>query len=449
MKQNKLFYQTRWRLTLWYAGVMGLILSLCGAAVYNAMAHAHWVALNSELKSVAGALHDDIEPTLRQPGQLELSSWQLLPDACLAGSICRPQAAAPKRHILGAINQGDRYYMHLFDRSGRLVALAGVHPQEMSPVLNKESWQTFSDRKGNRYRQISLSLHTQNYIPWGYMQVGQNLKDFDDYLATLRWILGLGLPMAMGLVGVSSWLLAGLAMQPIRQSYQLLQQFTADVAHELRTPLAALQATVESTPPMSALPTLEAQDRQQIIQRQLNRLSQLVTDLLFLCRLDQQALPAKRSSCCLSDLTCDLVEEFEDLAVAASIKLTKDIRVPQPLYITGDSEQLYRLVSNLIANAIQYTPAGGQVTVILNSSYDQALIQIQDTGIGIAPEDRKRIFERFYRVNSDRSRSTGGSGLGLAIADAIVQAHHGSLQLQSELGKGSTFTIHLPLEVLG
>ncbi|MBW4545334.1 MAG: ATP-binding protein [Symplocastrum torsivum CPER-KK1] len=113
----------------------------------------------------------------------------------------------------------------------------------------------------------------------------------------------------------------------------------------------------------------------------------------------------------------------------------------------GDEEQFYRLISNLIINAIQYTPAEGQVTVVLDHSDHQALIQIQDTGIGIAPSEQTQIFDRFYRVNSDRSRHTGGSGLGLAIAKAIVQAHQGGLQVHSELGKGSTFTIRLPLGV--
>jgi signal transduction histidine kinase len=161
--------------------------------------------------------------------------------------------------------------------------------------------------------------------------------------------------------------------------------------------------------------------------------------------MDQQALPGQRLPCCLNDLITDLVEECEDLASAANVRLTKDVRVQQPLYVTGDVQQLYRLVSNLIVNAIAYTPAGGQVSVILDRSHDQALIQVQDTGIGIAPEDHNRIFERFYRVSGDHSRSTGGSGLGLAIATAITQAHHGNLQLQSELGSGSTFTLQLPL----
>jgi signal transduction histidine kinase len=160
--------------------------------------------------------------------------------------------------------------------------------------------------------------------------------------------------------------------------------------------------------------------------------------------MERQSLPVRLQLCCLNDIVSDLVEELATLAIAAGVTLRSDIRVDKPLHILGDEEQLYRLVSNLIVNAIQYTPKDGQVNVILDRNENQAIVQVQDTGIGIAPEHQQRIFDRFYRVSSDRSRTSGGSGLGLAITFAIVQAHHGSLQLQSELGKGSTFTIRLP-----
>ncbi|TAG88987.1 MAG: two-component sensor histidine kinase, partial [Oscillatoriales cyanobacterium] len=117
----------------------------------------------------------------------------------------------------------------------------------------------------------------------------------------------------------------------------------------------------------------------------------------------------------------------------------------QATMILGDEVQLYRMVTNLITNAIHYTPPGGLIFAILDRTDKEALIQVQDTGVGIAPAEQTRIFDRFYRVQSDRSRATGGAGLGLSIASAIVVAHQGSIQVESELGKGSTFTIRLPL----
>lgn len=443
MNQNKLFNRTRWRLASWYALVMGFILSLSALGLYKAIAHAHLVALDRELESVAGTLHDSIELKLKQPGRLELVLEQLLPNLCDRATNCIKEQTSSQRHVLSAINQG-HYYIRLFDNSGRLIATAGAHPEGLPEVLNKELWQNLQDGKGNVYHQISLSLHTQDNRDWGYFQVGRSLEEFDDYLNTVKLILKLGLPTTMFLVACASWWLAGLAMQPIYQSYRQIQQFTADAAHELRTPLAATQATVESTLSMPNLDEQEARDILHTIERQNRRLIQLVADLLFLARLERQPVPVRRK-CCLNDVVSDLVEEFDELAFGAGVALKAVLGANQPLLVIGDEDQLYRLVSNLIINAIQYTPKGGLVRVVLNHSDHQALITIQDTGIGIAAEEQTLIFDRFYRVNSDRSRNTGGSGLGLAIAQAIVQAHHGSLQVQSELGKGSIFTIKLPL----
>ncbi|MFB2920643.1 two-component system sensor histidine kinase RppB [Aerosakkonema funiforme] len=431
MNQNKLFSQTRLRLATSYAVVMGFILSLCGFGVYEAIVHAHWQTLDRELETVAGTLHDSIENKLKLPGRLEPIEEKLF------------SVPPSKRHTLGAIYQGN-YYVRLLDRSERIVAEIGFVPLGLPVRSPKATWQNLKDSDGNRYHQISLSLHTQDNLAWGYMQMGRSLKDLDDHLKTVKLVLFFGLPIAMILVGGSSWWLAGLAMQPIYQSYRQIQQFTADAAHELRTPLAATQATVESALEMPQMDELEVRDILRTIERQNRRLIQLVADLLLLARLERQTVPMRLKPCCLNDLVVDLIEEFEALAIANGLILAADIREKYPVEVVGDEEQLYRLVSNLMVNAIQYTPAGGKVIVVLYRSDRHAAIEVQDTGIGIAPSEQKRIFDRFYRVNSDRSRSTGGSGLGLAIAIAIVQAHGGNLQVQSELSKGSTFTIRLP-----
>ncbi|WP_017315866.1 two-component system sensor histidine kinase RppB [Mastigocladopsis repens] len=446
MNQNKLFRLTRLRLASWYALVMALILSLCGFGVYQAVSHAHWVTLDRELESVAGTLHDSIELKLQQPGRLEPVLKQLLPNICVVGDRCIQEQLTFKRHTESAINQG-YYYVRFFDNSGRLFAIAGSYPEGLSPVLNKELWQTLKDSKGNLYHQISFVLHTQDNRDWGYIQVGRSLEDFSSYLNAVKLILVFGLPVAMGLVGIASWWLAGLAMQPIYQSYRQIQQFTADVAHELRTPLAATRATVESALMMPQLDETEARDILQTVERQNLRLTTLVADLLLLSRLDRQPMPMRREPCCLNEIVSDLIEEFAAMASSAQVKLASSIRVHQPLNITGNCEQLYRLISNLIVNAIQYTRVGGQVIVVLDRNGTHAVISVQDTGIGIPQQELKRIFDRFYRVMGDRSRSTGGSGLGLAIAQAIVKAHYGSLNVQSELGKGSTFTIQLPFDI--
>ncbi|MDJ0801140.1 MAG: ATP-binding protein, partial [Calothrix sp. MO_167.B12] len=439
MKQNKLFQRTRIRLALWYAIVMGFILTVCGFGLYTAVYHAHSEALDRELEFIAKTLHNNLELKLKQPGRLEPVVKEFLPNICLVESDCTQKQSSSQRHILNAINQG--YYVRLFDKPGNLIAIAGSYPEKISLTLNKQLWQTIKDNKGNIYHQMSLSLHTRDNQDWGYIQVGRNIADINDYMDAVKLSLVVGLPMAMIMVAVAGWWLAGLAMKPIYQSYRQIQQFTADAAHELRTPLAASQATVESALLTPDLDTVEIWDILRTIKRQNQRLTSLVADLLMLSRFDRQSIPMKRELCCLNDVIHDLVEEFAAMAISAQLKLTSAINVDEEINIVGDSEQLYRLVANLIVNAIQYTPTQGKVTIILDRSDHYAIIQVKDTGIGIPKTEISRIFDRFYRVNSDRSRHTGGSGLGLAIAKAIVKSHQGSLNVQSEFGKGSTFTI--------
>jgi len=447
MRQNQLFNQTRRNLALAYAGVMGLILTLLGIGVYRAIAHAHWIALDQELESVAGTLHDSLELKLQQPNHLEPIIYDFLPNLCQVNTSCIKSPSNPQRHLLGVMNKGD-YYVRLFNSSGKLLAIAGNYPEGLSENFNKTEWQSLSDQDGNIYHQISLSLHTKNQQDWGYFQVGRSLKDFEDYLGRVKWALKIGLPISLLLVLGASWWLSGLAMQSIYHSYRQIQQFTADAAHELRTPLAATQATVESALLMPELDEKETRDILKTIKRQNQRLTQLVADLLLLARMDRQSDPLSHQLVNLNDLVNDLVEELAALARAAKITLISEIEVKGSLEILGDSEQLYRLVSNLMINAIQYTNPGGKVTVILNMIDNQAIIQVKDTGIGIALSEQKHIFDRFYRVQRDRSRHTGGAGLGLAIAMAIAQAHKGSLTVNSEQEQGSTFTIKLYFERL-
>ncbi len=233
-------------------------------------------------------------------------------------------------------------------------------------------------------------------------------------------------------------------MQPIYQSYQQQQQFTANAAHELRSPLASLLATVEAILRVPQSNPQQMQTMLQTVERQGRRLSHLIADLLFLTSLEQNSSPKPFQPCCLNDLISDLTEEFLELATIAEIHLVNQIP-NYKIYVLGNESQLYRLVSNLIANAIQYTPSGGHVVISLTARDRTAFISVKDTGIGIASAQQTRIFERFYRVDSDRSRKTGGTGLGLAIVQAISQVHQGSIQVQSELGQGTIFTLRLPL----
>ena len=453
--QIRLFNQTQWRLAAWYGTVMGLFLSLCGVVVYQVMIRSYLLSIDRELEAVTGTLHSVIEPNLKQPKRLEPVFQTVLPNLCLPDSDCSTnkipthiQLVHSQHGIFSTFYQDKIYYVRFISTSKNLIAVAGVSAEELPQNIQTQGWQTLKNTRGIRYSQKSLALHTQNNQLWGYIQVGRSLKELDNRLRAFKLILAFGVPTTILLVSGSSWWLAGLAMRPINRSYKQLQQFTSDVSHELRTPLAAVNAKVETVLDSSHISKQQARDVLESVKRQNFRVAELVQDLLLLSRLEQKTLKTQKQPCCLNTLIDDLIEEFSALAKASSLQLTSSILSDQPLYVIGDEDQLLRLLSNLIANAIKYTPASGKINLILKKNNSDAVIEIIDTGIGISTQEQKLIFDRFYRVNESRSRRSGGSGLGLAIAQVIAQAHGGKIRVQSQLNKGSTFSFRIPLKVV-
>ena len=446
MEQNKLFRETRWRLAIWYSGVMGVILTISALGVYEAIAHAHRITIDREVESVASTLKDTLEPSLKEAGKLEPEIQKIWPSLCFLPASCLNETKNAKEYFEPQI-YGQNYYIIFLDNQRELLALGGDIPEEFKLTENRNKWYTFKAKNNHRYRQITLLLQTEAKNNWGYLQLGRSMVDFDDYMAAIRWIMLLGLPVTTILVSGASWWLAGLAMKPIYQSYRQIQQFTADAAHELRTPLAAIRATVESSLRLSSLTEEEIKSTLEVVQRQNYRLSQLVGDLLLLTRMDRQILPLTTTGedlVLLQDAVNDILEELAALARRTNVELKLDFKIEKILKLKGNETQLYRAIINLVTNAINYTPHGGRVILILDCSHGFALIKVQDTGIGIGIVEQKRIFERFYRVEDHRSRNTGGFGLGLPIAKAIALSHGGNIEVESELGKGSTFTMKLP-----
>ncbi|PZO37342.1 MAG: two-component sensor histidine kinase [Shackletoniella antarctica] len=443
-KLNRLFRRSRWQLTGWYTGVMAVVLAISALGMYEAIAHAHRVSADRELKSVAEAVHDNLEKSLTANGQTESGSPDLLPSLCLTGDPC----LAPFEHSQNHYHPDDlysgNYYIRVLGTDGTLIATAGDYPQGLSSPDADSLWQTLHDGSGQPYRQVILPLYAlddQQLV--GRVVVGRSLNDFAAYLATVRWNMALGLPLALALIAAAGWWLAGVALEPVQLSYRNIQQFTADAAHELRTPLSAVQATTESVIRLPDISDAEARDTLQVIARQNHRLTRLVSDLLLLSRLDiQTSTPGL--ACCLQDVLSDIEEEMAALAIAKGIYLWLDQPAAPPLIVIGHEEQLYRLVLNVVSNALQHTSADGKVTIRLRAVDKHALITVEDTGAGIHYNDQPRIFDRFYRIEKDRSRQSGGAGLGLSIALAIAQAHGGDIQVKSEVGKGSCFTIQLP-----
>ena len=457
MHQNRLFNRTRIQLTVTYAIVIGIITLMSGFAIHLVLIRAFERTVNRELDTLSGTVHDTLEAVLEQPGIVNPISIDLLPGLCVTGKVCAPIKTNAK---IAELTQKQGYCLRLLNLTGQEIATLGTKPhpfalQTTSPPTHshpKTHWETITDPSGERYHIHTLPLKTIDNRDWGYLQVAQSFQQLDEYMGSLHLILIFGIPLAMLLIGGASWWLSGLAMQPIYHSYQQMQQFTADAAHELRTPLAVTRIAVESALDADSL-ELESRTNLEIAQRQIRQLTLLAEDLLWLSRLEAKQLPLKLQPCCLNDLVSDLEEELAPLAISSSLDLRLEILPRQPLSVIGDCDRLYRAIANLITNAIQYTPAGGVVTIGLAYSERNAIITIEDTGIGIAAADLPHIFDRFYRVQTDRARNTGGTGLGLAIASAIIRSHQGTIQVQSQINssqtasRGTIFTVRLPAKM--
>ena len=223
----------------------------------------------------------------------------------------------------------------------------------------------------------------------------------------------------------------------------LRRNMLADVSHELRHPIhiiaGNLQAILDGVYPLS----MEEIDR---LLDQTQNLTTLVDDLHELALAEAHDLPMEMRETDVNALVANTVEIFQPLAGDKGIALKTELS-PQPIFAQVDAPRIRQALQNLLGNALRYTPQGGQVKVVMNSSEGNVVIQVQDTGIGIPPEEIERVFDRFYRVDSSRDRDLPGTGLGLAVAQAIVQSHGGRVEAQSQgVDQGSTFTMILPIE---
>ncbi|MPZ70662.1 MAG: hypothetical protein GEU71_14205 [Actinobacteria bacterium] len=223
---------------------------------------------------------------------------------------------------------------------------------------------------------------------------------------------------------------------------QVRKEFVANASHELKSPVAGLRALAEAiTEAMEDDPENATRFAHRLVEES-ERLSRLIVDLLDLSRLENPSL-VPRAEVDLSQVTEREVEALRGDAGEKAIRLRLELPA-LPISVHGDEAQLGLIVRNLVENAIRYTPDGGQIEVRLGVIGSDALLEVEDTGIGIPLEAQKRIFERFYRVDKARARDHGGTGLGLAIVKHAVDLHGGTVAVESELGRGTTLSVRLP-----
>ena len=306
--------------------------------------------------------------------------------------------------------------------------------------------------KHNLNRFITLTVRGYNYRCYSTtyvkddttytLQVFQNInteKLLMRYLIT--FLIGVGLVGILILIPIS-YFLAGVSVKPIKETFDQQKEFIADASHELRTPLTVIQTNVEVLR-MKEDEVLSDNIRWlNNIQSESETMAGLIKELLLIAQADHKKIDIQRENFDISALCAEVVDLMFDVAKDHDILLKGAI--PKGIEYYGDDDKLKQAIRILVDNAIKYTPGGGAVTLTLLDTGKNVIVAVQDTGVGLSEADQKKIFSRFYRVDNARHRESGGVGLGLNIADMVVKEHGGKIEIDSELNKGSTFSIVLP-----
>ncbi|MDY0262170.1 heavy metal sensor histidine kinase [Syntrophotalea acetylenica] len=364
-----------------------------------------------------------------------------------------------------------------------------------SPAINMASLQraashgmlleTSNDTAGvDPMRLLTLAIPLQNQDML-FLQIGTGTGLVHESLRELRTTMLVFSPLVLLTVAMMGWFLAGRTLAPVEnltramrrinvdnlshrlpvrssgdeltllstsfnsmlerleESFRKIKQFSGDASHELRTPLTILRGETEVALRWAKTP----EDFRKVLKsgmEEIDRMSRIIEDLLLLAKSEGGEKPLAIREMSLSDLLQELYLQGRSLAQPKSIDLVLHPNVTEEIRILGDKMRLRQVFLNLIANAVNYTPDGGRVEIALSVNDDDAIVTVSDTGIGIPAEHLPHIFDRFYRVDRARNRDDGGTGLGLAIVDSFVKAHGGQVEVTSEPGEGSVFTVFLP-----
>lgn len=375
-----------------------------------------------------------------------------------AGNVAEAQAYFNQHPGLtledaGYKSTNDRLFFYVFNQDGRLsnFARASFHiePFILDVVSNwqaQEGEVSVFGRKNEREQVTRIMMTAKTVVnDDGSVQtvyVGKDVTAMYNGLQKSTYamvVLGI---VALLLATVLGHILSGRAMVPLREAYEKQRQFAADASHELRTPLAVVMASADL---LENDPSITSPFLKQVIadvRDEVKKMTRLVSDLLLVARSDNKALKLKLQKFDAAELLSQTARLMQPLADKKHIAL--DIRNCDAHVIQADEQKIKQLMLILVDNAVKYTPDGGEVHVGFEKApQGRVRFFVQDTGIGIAKEDQRRIFDRFYRVDKARSREMGGNGLGLSIAQEIVNLHQGSIEVTSTLGKGTRFTVEL------
>jgi two-component system OmpR family sensor kinase len=469
-----LFKTIKFKMTLWYVAILGIILSCFSFFLYVTLADSLYKGVDNKIRTMA----EIVASTVRSPVGVGTSMADL--DQIMAERFgIRP---------LGR-------FIQILDESGRI----GDRSTNLRDVQIPISVQTMkAASKGvvtfetvqvmGKYplRVVTMPI-MENEKMAGTVQVGSSLEGVEETLHQLLLILLIAVPAALLIASAGGLFLANKALRPVdaitqiarrigsgdlsqririkrvndelgrlastfnemiaklEKSFRQVKRFTADASHELKTPLTILRGEVE----VGLKKKRGLKEYEQILAsnlEEINRMSRIVEDLLTLSRADMGELTMEREEIELSALAREVWRDLRLLAKKKRIQLKfMDNGFTR---VEGDPLFLRQLILNLTENGLKYTRPGGEVAVRVKGDRDQGVVRllVTDTGVGIPQKDLKRIFDRFYRVDKARSRETGGTGLGLSICQWIAQAHEGRIAVESQVGKGSTFTVTLPMK---
>lgn len=464
-----LFQATRRRLAIWYTAITAILLLLFASGMYLYVHNTLIERIDDTLDHVVEIVERSlvIEPIKSQSNQLRVNV----------------EASFPNN---SENTEDDRIDLEWFDPNGEL--LWSTFSEKLNiPVHHNFTGETVQiegmggwGEPTQLLRQVTKRIKKRKQV-LGYLRVSHPWFEVTKPSHELIFDLASWTSLMILSVAASGWFLSGKAMEPIRESYQRLKQFTADASHELRSPIALIQTNVQiALADLDLVPedknTVQYKQQLKVVERLAQRLGKLVDDLLFLARQDSGISINLFSSCPLDALLMEVVEEQQIIAKEKQVNLVLNL-VDSPITVVdcellenwftlmGNWEQLVRLFTNLIGNALKYTPVQGIIKVelerieginrVTGMRYTNSHLQIKitDTGIGIPADALPKLFDRFYRVDSARTYKTGkmtkattsGSGLGLAIAQAIIEHHQGQIQVTSKVGEGTTFTVTLPI----
>jgi len=457
-------HSIKFRFTIWYLLVLAILLAGLSIGVYFYLSRSLYRSLD---------------------GSLELRSAQLRSVPAILESI---------RQGLFQEELGEIVVLYFYSGS-RLIEVSprGISipvPTEFiaRAISGKTSFATIRTTEGEGLRLLAVPVNLSIAGPPPGIQpaalvIARSTKQIDQALAGLVRTLLIALPVALAVAAGGGVFLARRALEPVdkiaqtaqeieesdlsrrinvttkdelgrlaatlnqmierlEKAFQRQKQFTSDASHELRTPLAVIEA--ESTLALQKQRTSnDYRQSLEVISQESKQMSRLVDQLLTLARADAGKEHWNFTEVNIGKLIENLSTDAEILCQEKGLKF--QLGQTQDLIVKGDEARLRELFMNLLDNAIRYTPAPGSVSISLRREGQMAVVAITDSGVGIPADDIPFIFERFYRADKSRSRAEGGTGLGLAICKHIAEAHGGKIEVQSQVGVGSTFSVRLPL----